>query len=334
LAPAAPAFTLPLAAERIDASAPPPKYQVQVEVYPNPVILQPVPQMQKWDASAPPPKFAVTIDQPIIRPITLNPVPAFLRLDQSAPPPKYAVQVDAYPNTLVLGINPNAAPARLDASAPPPKYAVQVDAYPNLSVSTLLSLATVPNVVGETQAQATTDITGVGLLVSVQTAYSDTVAAGVVISQVPIGGTTVASGSLVVITVSLGAQPVSPEVPAGRRQRTIYRVTIDGQVFERRSYQEIIVLLEQAKEMAAKAAKAHAERLAQAQAESAIRVQAKPLKAPEITVSTRELRSAVSEAKRDIQAIYQREFEYAELRILMELQQRQQDDDEIIQFLM
>lgn len=69
-------------------------------------------------------------------------------------------------------------------------------------------LTTVPDVVGETQAQATTDITAVGLTVSVSTAYSSTVAAGLVISQSPTAGSQVSPGSNVEIIVSLGDRPV------------------------------------------------------------------------------------------------------------------------------
>jgi hypothetical protein len=65
---------------------------------------------------------------------------------------------------------------------------------------------TVPNVVGETQAQATTDIQAVGLTVGVTSAYS-AVAIGLVISQNPIGGAQVAPGSNVDIVISLGSAP-------------------------------------------------------------------------------------------------------------------------------
>jgi len=98
---------------------------------------------------------------------------------------------------------------------------------------------TVPNVVGETQAQATTDITGIGLTVSVSTAYSSTVSAGIVISQVPAGGSSVAPGSDVAITVSLGAAPVVTQdttgsVPGfvrGSKRKKAGPVMRDGQVF-------------------------------------------------------------------------------------------------------
>ena len=64
---------------------------------------------------------------------------------------------------------------------------------------------TVPNVVGSTEAAATTAINGAGLVTGTVTqAYSDTVAAGLVISQSPVGGTTAVIGTAVNIVVSLG----------------------------------------------------------------------------------------------------------------------------------
>ena len=72
--------------------------------------------------------------------------------------------------------------------------------------------STVPNVVGLTQAAASTAITGAGLTVgTITTANSATVPAGNVISQNPVGGTSVAPGSAVALTVSLG--PANVTVP-------------------------------------------------------------------------------------------------------------------------
>ncbi len=66
----------------------------------------------------------------------------------------------------------------------------------------------VPDVVGMTEAAATAAITAVdNLTVNVTNEYSDTVAAGLVISQNPAGGAAVAIGSAVEIVVSLGSQP-------------------------------------------------------------------------------------------------------------------------------
>ena len=64
----------------------------------------------------------------------------------------------------------------------------------------------VPNVVGQTQASATSAIQSVGLVVgTVTTASSSTVAAGSVISENPVAGTQVNTGSSVSLVVSSGA---------------------------------------------------------------------------------------------------------------------------------
>jgi hypothetical protein len=68
---------------------------------------------------------------------------------------------------------------------------------------------TVPNVVGKTQAAGSSALTSAGLKVGTVTqAYSSTVASGNVISQSPVSGTSVASGSAVNLTISKGIQPV------------------------------------------------------------------------------------------------------------------------------
>ena len=65
----------------------------------------------------------------------------------------------------------------------------------------------VPNVVGDTQAAATTAITAAGLtLGTVTQASSATVAGGSVVSQTPASGTSVASGSAVALVISTGPQ--------------------------------------------------------------------------------------------------------------------------------
>jgi beta-lactam-binding protein with PASTA domain len=77
------------------------------------------------------------------------------------------------------------------------------------SSTTSDELATVPNVVGLTQANAKAAISTARLSVgTITTATSDTVPPGVVISQTPGNGTAVASGSAVDLAVSSGAAPV------------------------------------------------------------------------------------------------------------------------------
>ena len=74
--------------------------------------------------------------------------------------------------------------------------------------------ASVPNVVGDTQATATTAISGDGLVVGTVTTQSSAVTSGLVISQNPAAGSSVASGSAVSLVVSSGsAPPVPPVVP-------------------------------------------------------------------------------------------------------------------------
>lgn len=68
--------------------------------------------------------------------------------------------------------------------------------------------ATVPVVLGQTQAQATNAITAANLRVSVQQITSNTVASGHVITQNPAGGGMAPAQSIVTITVSSGKPPV------------------------------------------------------------------------------------------------------------------------------
>jgi probable HAF family extracellular repeat protein len=73
------------------------------------------------------------------------------------------------------------------------------------NVSTGPPSVAVPNVVGQTQAAATTAITGAGLTVGTVTSQpSSTVAAGSVISESPAVGTSVSSGSAVNLVLSTG----------------------------------------------------------------------------------------------------------------------------------
>jgi beta-lactam-binding protein with PASTA domain/sugar lactone lactonase YvrE len=75
----------------------------------------------------------------------------------------------------------------------------------NLVVSSGPPQVAVPNVVGNTQAAATTAITGAGLVVgTVMTASSTTVPSGSVISETPAAGTSVNGGTSVNLIVSSG----------------------------------------------------------------------------------------------------------------------------------
>lgn len=66
-------------------------------------------------------------------------------------------------------------------------------------------MATVPNVVGLTQAAAVVAIVAATLQSNVQTANSATVAAGLVISTTPVATTTVPANYSVIVIVSTGA---------------------------------------------------------------------------------------------------------------------------------
>lgn len=89
---------------------------------------------------------------------------------------------------------------------------VSVGTPVSLVVSLGPELVTVPNVVGMTQANAQTAITGAGLAVgTITTANSDTVPAGIVISQNPAAGVSVTQGSAVDLVVSLGPSGLPPD---------------------------------------------------------------------------------------------------------------------------
>jgi beta-lactam-binding protein with PASTA domain/Ca2+-binding RTX toxin-like protein len=106
----------------------------------------------------------------------------------------------------VTGIN-SAAPVGIVLSQAP---SAGTSAAPGTGIALTVSLGPanvlVPNVVGQAQAVATTNITNAGLVIgTVTTASSTTVASGNVISTTPAGGASVAPGSAVNLVVSTGA---------------------------------------------------------------------------------------------------------------------------------
>ncbi len=106
----------------------------------------------------------------------------------------------------------------------------------------------VPDVVGETQAAGTATLEGDGFVVAVETAYSSTVAVGLIISQSPTGGSEVASGSTVTITVSLGPQSDGAGSNKKRKdRRRRYYVERDGVAYIAESEQEAQRIAEQPK---------------------------------------------------------------------------------------
>lgn len=112
---------------------------------------------------------------------------------------------------------------------------------------------------------------------------------------------------------------------AGRRSRNIYRITIDGEAFEFKTYADAVIFLEEAKRTA--------EAYAEAQTGTAIgrmengSVDLPSLAEPKIEFSSRELRKPVQLAKRDIRNIYQRALENAEIRMLMEFAKRDEENE-------
>ncbi|MEM7384770.1 MAG: PASTA domain-containing protein, partial [Verrucomicrobiota bacterium] len=88
---------------------------------------------------------------------------------------------------------------------------------PGTPVSLVVSLGpapvNVPDVVGNSQAVAQQTIIDATLSVgTISEEFSDTVAAGNVISQNPVGGTSVPPGTAVDLLISLGPQPTVPDV--------------------------------------------------------------------------------------------------------------------------
>src|SRR5207302_756551 len=98
----------------------------------------------------------------------------------------------------------------------------------NLVVSSGPAQVAVPNVVGQTQAAATSAISGAGLTVGTVTMQSSTtVASGSVISESPTAGTMVAVGSAVSLVVSSGpAQVAVPNV--GWEERRVRESGVTG----------------------------------------------------------------------------------------------------------
>lgn len=89
------------------------------------------------------------------------------------------------------------------SESPTASTSVSTGSAVNLVVSSGIPVVSVPNVVGDTQAVATTAITGVGLVVGTVTMQSSTtVASGNIISESPAAGMSVSSGSVVNLVVS------------------------------------------------------------------------------------------------------------------------------------
>lgn len=131
-----------------------------------------------------------------------------------------------------------------------------------------------------------------------------------------------------------GQLPITgTEVPAGRRirYRDIYRVTIDGQPFEFRTLAEALRFLERAKSLAQQVAQQRAREATNAKPD---RKTPALMPVPQITGSSRELRGAISETKREIAATYRQALIEAEIAMLMELDDRTAHNQEVLWLLM
>ena len=114
--------------------------------------------------------------------------------------------------TVTTAFSNAVAPGNVISENPAAGTPVSPDSGVNLVVSVGPPVP-VPNVVGFTQAAATTAITGVGLTVgTVTTAFSNAVAAGNVISENPAADTPVSLSSLVNLVVSMGPSVSVPNV--------------------------------------------------------------------------------------------------------------------------
>jgi serine/threonine-protein kinase len=91
------------------------------------------------------------------------------------------------------------------------EVAIQVSTGP--APTSTPSSVKIPNVVGQTQAEASSALANAGLSVAPFTEYNATVAKGSVIGQLPKAGSSVAKGTEVGIAISGGKEPASVVVP-------------------------------------------------------------------------------------------------------------------------
>ena len=118
------------------------------------------------------------------------------------------------PGTVTTAPSSSVASGRVIQQTPSAGTSVSLFSLVNLVVSTGPGQVTVPNVVGQTKAAATNAITSAGLVVgNVTNAASSTVPSGNVISQNPVGGTSVAPNSAVDLVISAGVTPLLVTVP-------------------------------------------------------------------------------------------------------------------------
>lgn len=187
---------------------------------------------------------------------------------------------------------------------------------------------TVPDVVGQTEAAGTATLQGAGFAVSVNYEYSSIVAAGLIISQAPTGGSEALPGTTVIITVSLGER--SDGAGKSKRKKR-YFVEIDGQTFEVASPEHAKAVFDRARELA----KSHAEQLAKAVVPTTKKLGTKPVKlaTPSINSPDPELKEVVREARKAINEIYRKAAVDTELYLLM-ARAMAEDEEESLLLLM
>jgi hypothetical protein len=197
----------------------------------------------------------------------------------------------------------------------------------NLLLGEAPDLVEVPDVVGQDQASATTELETALFVVSVQNAYSSTVAAGNVISQNPTAGTQRPEGSVVFIVISLGDEPVSTNKGAGRpKRRKRYLVEIDGNDFEVSGPDEAASLLERAKAVAT-------QKIEEARSERSSTRVGPGIGRPRIRSRDPELTQVVTKAREEITALYDEAVRDLEIRALMR-KADEEEEEALIRLLM
>lgn len=122
--------------------------------------------------------------------------------------------------------------------------------------------------------------------------------------------------------------------PAGRKGKRRFVVEIDGQTFPVESIQQAQALLDQAREIALKRAKVVADAVVRQ------KIQDKPptgkpirVPVPQLHTDNQELVDIVIRARHSIAKIYREQALAAEIRIRLELQELENDDDDLMLFL-
>lgn len=132
------------------------------------------------------------------------------------------MNVDDARKTLIgLGINPDISYEESDSIDEGVVISANVTAGAKLEVGSTVTLnvsagsqgVEVPEVTGLSFDEANTKLVSSGFLVNKMEAYSDTIEAGVVVSQTPVSGNKAPRGSVITITVSLGKEEQKIWVP-------------------------------------------------------------------------------------------------------------------------